>query len=212
MERAVTDLFQEPDDATPLDPGQRDALLQTWITDRSGLNEAEQENIVKGAAWARRQRGVEALDLLNDEYVKTLHKQMFGEVWKWAGAYRQHEIELGIAPHRIAPDMPVMLDDARYWVENDTYPPDEIAARLHHRLTQIHPFTNGNGRHARMMADLLIERLGGKAFGGKALGGKAFTWGGGGLADVGTLRRTYIAALRAADDHDIAPLLAFVRS
>ncbi len=199
----MTDLFQEPDDATPLDPGQRDALLQTWITNREDLNEAEQENIVKGAAWARRQRGVKAVDLLNDEYVKNLHKQMFGEVWKWAGAYRQHEIQkLGIEAHRVPADMPVMLDDARYWVENNTYPPDEIAVRLHHRLTHIHPFTNGNGRHARMMADLLIERL----------GGKPFSWGGGILADVGTLRTTYVNALHAADDHDIAPLLAFVRS
>jgi Fic-DOC domain mobile mystery protein B len=198
----MTDLFQEPDDATPLDPGQRDALLQTWITDRSDLNEAEQENIVKGAVWARRQRGVKALDLLNDEYAKTLHKQMFGEVWKWAGAYRHHEIDLGIAPHRIAADMPNMFDDARYWVENNTYPPDEIAVRLHHRLTQIHPFTNGNGRHARMMVDLLIERL----------GGKPFSWGGGSLADVGTLRTKYVDALKGADGHDIGTLLAFVRS
>jgi Fic-DOC domain mobile mystery protein B len=198
----MTDLFQEPDDATPLDPGQRDALLQTWITSRSDLNEAEQENIVKAVAWAHRRRGVKAIQILNDDYVKTLHKQMFGKVWKWAGAYRKHEIDLGIAPHRIAADMPVMLNDARYWVENNTYPPDEIAVRLHHRLTQIHPFTNGNGRHARMMADLLIERL----------GGKPFSWGGGSLADVGMLRANYVKDLQAADGHDIGPLLAFVRS
>jgi Fic-DOC domain mobile mystery protein B len=198
----MTDLFQEPDDATPLDPGQRDALLQTWITDRSDLDEAEQENIVKGAAWARRRRGVKAIDLLTDEYAKTLHKQMFGEVWKWAGAYRQHELDLGIEAFRVPADMPAMLDDVRYWIENNTYPPDEIAVRLHHRLTQIHPFTNGNGRHARMMADLLIERL----------GGQPFSWGGGSLADVGTLRTKYVSALQAADGHDIAPLLAFVRS
>lgn len=198
----MTDLFQEPDDATPLDPTQRDSLLQSWITTRNDLNEAEEENIVKGAAWARRSQGAKAIDLLNDDYVKTLHKQMFGEVWKWAGAYRLHEIDLGVAPHRIPADMPVMLDDARYWVENNIYPQDEMATRLHHRLTQIHPFTNGNGRHARMMADLLIERL----------GGKPFTWGGGSLKDVGTLRKKYVAALQAADGHDIAPLLGFVRS
>jgi Fic-DOC domain mobile mystery protein B len=90
----------------------------------------------------------------------------------------------------------------RFWVEHKTYPPDEIAARLHHRLTQIHAFPNGNGRHARLMADLLIERL----------GGKVFSWGGGSLTDVGTLRAKYVAALKAADGHDIEPLLAFVRS
>lgn len=198
----MTDLFQEPDDATPLDPALRDGLLQTWITSRADLNEAEQENIVKGAAWARRRRGAKAVDLLSEEYVKTLHKQMFGDVWKWAGTYRQNELNIGIAPHRVPAEMPAMLDDVRYWVEHNTYPPDEIAVRLHHRLTQIHAFPNGNGRHARMMADLLIERL----------DGEPFSWGGGGLADVGTLRDRYVTALRAADNHDIGPLMGFVRS
>ncbi|WP_316235300.1 MULTISPECIES: mobile mystery protein B [unclassified Bradyrhizobium] len=197
----MTDLFQEPNDATPLDPALRGDLLQTWITSRADLNEAEEENIVKGAAWGRRRRG-KAADLLTEDFVKTLHKQMFGEVWKWAGTYRQGELNIGIAPHLIAAEMPAMLDDVSYWVEHATYPPDEIAARLHHRLTQIHAFPNGNGRHARMMADLVIERL----------GGKAFSWGGGSLADVGTLRNQYVAALRAADNHDIGPLLAFMRS
>jgi Fic-DOC domain mobile mystery protein B len=198
----MTDLFQEPDDATPLKLEERDGLLQTWITDRDDLNEAEQENIVKGAAWARRRRGSKAADLLNDEYVKTLHKQMFGDVWKWAGAYRLTERNIGIKASRIPTDMPGMLNDVRYWVEHSTYPPDEIAARLHHRLTEIHPFPNGNGRHARMMADLLIE----------SLGGQPFSWGGGSLAGVGELRAKYVAALKAADGHDIGLLLAFARS
>jgi Fic-DOC domain mobile mystery protein B len=197
----VTDLFQEPDDATPPDPGQRGDLLQTWITNRNDLNEAEQENIVKGVAWARRRRG-KAGDLLNDDYARTLHKQMFGDVWKWAGTYRHNELNIGIAPHRIPAEMPAMLDDVRYWAEHSIYLPDEIAVRLHHRLTQIHAFPNGNGQHARMMADLLIERL----------GGKPFSWGGGSLADVGKLRAQYVAALKAADGRDVAPLMTFVRS
>lgn len=197
----MTDLFQEPDDATPIDPALQGDLLQTWITSRADLNEAEEENIVKGAAWGRRRRD-KAVDILTDDFVKALHKQMFGEVWKWAGTYRKNELNIGIAPHLIAAEMPAMLDDARYWVDHNTYPPDEIAARLHHRLTQIHAFPNGNGRHARMVADLLIERL----------GGQTFSWGGGSLADVGTLRGQYVAALKAADGHDIEPLLGFVRS
>ncbi|MDR6661284.1 Fic-DOC domain mobile mystery protein B [Tardiphaga robiniae] len=198
----MTDLFQEPDDATPLDPALRGDLLQTWITSRADLNEAEEENIVKGATWGRGRRRGKTADLLTEDFVKTLHKQMFGEVWKWAGTYRQGELNIGIAPHLVAAEMPVMLDNARYWVEHETYSLDEIAARLHHRLTQIHGFPNGNGRHARMMADLVIERL----------GGKAFSWGGGGIGDVGTLRNSYVASLQAADNHDIAPLLAFMRS
>ncbi len=199
----MTDLFQEPDDATPLEPDEREALLQTWITTRNDLNEAEQENIVKGATWARRRRGVNAIDLLNDRYVKMLHRQMFGDVWKWAGRFRQTERNIGIEAYRIPADMAAMLGDVRYWVEHNTYPSNEIAVRLHHRLTQIHPFPNGNGRHARMMADLLAERL----------GGEAFDWGGGGnLADAGELRARYLAALRSADGHDIDPLLAFAQS
>jgi Fic-DOC domain mobile mystery protein B len=196
----MTDLFQGSDDATPLDPVQREGLLQTWITNRNDLNEAEEENIVKGAAWARRRRGRKPVDMLNDEYVETLHKRMFGDVWRWAGTYRQSELNIGIAANRIPMEMPAMLDDVRYWVDHNTYPSDEIAVRLHHRLTQIHAFPNGNGRHARMMADLLIERL----------GGKPFSWGGDSLADVGTLRAQYVAALQAADGHNMEPLMAFV--
>ena len=198
----MTDLFQESDDATPLEPGERDGLLQTWITHRHDLNEAEQENIVNGAAWARRRRGLKTVDLLNDEFARTLHKRMFGDVWKWAGTYRRTERNIGIAAHRIPMEMAALFDDARYWAKRATYPPDEMAVRLHHRLVAIHPFPNGNGRHARMMADLLIERL----------GGEPFSWGSGSLADTGELRARYVAALRAADGHNIGPLLAFARS
>ena len=198
----MTGLFQEPGDATPLEPEERAALRQSWITHRRDLNEAEQENIVKGAAWARRSRSRSPAALLSVAFAQSLHKRMFGEVWKWAGAYRQTAKNIGIEAHRVPAEMPMLFDDIRYWLENATYPPDEIAVRLHHRLAAIHPFPNGNGRHARLMADLLVERL----------GGEAFTWGGGSLSDIGELRARYIAALRAADGHDIAPLLTFARS
>ena len=198
----MTGLFEEPDDATPLEPEERAALRPSWITHRRDLNEAEQENIVKGAAWARRSRSRKPDGLLTVAFAQSLHKRMFGEVWKWAGAYRQTAKNIGIEAHRVPAEMPLLFDDIRYWLENATYPPDEIAVRLHHRLAAIHPFPNGNGRHARLMADLLVERL----------GGEAFTWGGGSLSDIGELRARYIAALRAADGHDIAPLLTFARS
>lgn len=198
----MTDLFQEPDDATPLTPAEREGLRQSWITHRGDLNEAEQENIVQGAAWARRQHRLTAVGMLDDGFSRTLHRRMLGDVWKWAGAYRQTERNIGVAPHRIAHDLAILFDDARYWVEHETYPPDEIAVRFHHRLVSIHPFPNGNGRHARLMADLLIEKL----------GGEFFSWGGGSLANVGELRARYVAALQAADGHDIVQLLAFARS
>ena len=198
----MTDLFNEPDDATPLTPSERDGLKQSWITTRNDLNEAEQENILKGAAWARRARSRKPLDLLRDDFSLNLHKRMFGDVWNWAGTFRRTERNIGIAPQRVAAEVPMMFDDLRFWVEHQTYPADEIAVRLHHRLVAIHPFPNGNGRHARLMADLLIERL----------GGESFSWGGGSLADTGQLRAAYVKALRIADNHDIGPLLAFARS
>ena len=145
----MTDLFQEPHDATPLTPSERDGLLQSWITHRNDLNEAERENILKGAVWARGRRGRKAVDLLTVDFAMSLHKRMFGEVWSWAGAYRDTERNIGMDAHRIAAEMPMVFDDVRYWAEHETFPPDEIAVRLHHRLAAIHPFPNGNGRHAR---------------------------------------------------------------
>lgn len=198
----MTDILQEPNDATPLAPEEREGLKQSWITHRRDLNEAEQENILKGAAWAHRRRMGKAAELLDDAFTAALHKRMFGDVWKWAGSYRQTERNIGIEAYRIAVEVRNLFGDVRYWVEHATYPADEIAVRLHHRLVAIHPFPNGNGRHARLMADLLIEKL----------GGAPFSWGGGSLTDVGELRANYIAALKAADGHDIGPLLAFARS
>ncbi|MCP4319454.1 MAG: mobile mystery protein B [Hyphomicrobiales bacterium] len=198
----MTDLFQEPNDATPLAPEEREGLLQSWITYRADLNEAEQENIVKGANWARRSRRRTVIGILNDEFVRELHKKMFGDVWNWAGSYRQTERNIGIEAYRIPNELGALLGDVKYWVDQETYRPDEIAVRFHHRIVKIHPFPNGNGRHARLLADMLIELL----------GGEPFTWGGGSLADVGELRKNYIAALQAADGFNIGPLLEFARS
>ncbi len=198
----MTDLFQEPEDATPLEPQEREGLLQSWITHRKDLNEAEQENIVEGAAWARGRRRLPLDRLLSVDFMQTLHSRMFGDVWQWAGTFRSTERNIGIQAYRIAMELAALLDDVRFWIEHETYPCDEIAVRFHHRLVAIHPFPNGNGRHARLVADLLVERL----------GEEPFSWGSGSLADVGELRTHYVAALKAADEHDVGPLLEFARS
>jgi Fic-DOC domain mobile mystery protein B len=198
----MTDLFQEPEDATPLEPQEREGLLQTWITHPRDLNEAEQENIVEGAAWARGRRRVSLERMLSEDFMQTLHKRMFGDVWEWAGTFRTTERNIGVQAYRIGVELASVLRDVGYWVEHETFPSDEIAIRFHHRLVAIHPFSNGSGRHARLAADLLIERL----------GGERFSWGGGSLADVGELRARYVTVLRAADNHDIAPLLEFART
>ena len=198
----MSDLFQEPDDATPLAPAERDGLKLTWITTRADLNAAEQDNIDAGAAWAFRSRRA---NILTVAFSIALHRQMFGQVWDWAGHYRTTERNIGIAPYRIGTETAQLFDDAAFWVANETYEPDELALRLHHRLVFVHPFPNGNGRHARMMADLLIRRL----------GAPPFSWGSnrddGVIHDIGELRKRYVSALRAADGNDYEPLIAFAR-
>ncbi len=195
----MTDLFAQPDDATPLDAEEREGLLQTWITTRADLNEAEQANIDDAVAWIERRRDAE---LLTEGFVFELHRRMLGDVWSWAGSTRKTGKNIGIDPVQIHVQLGGLLRDVRYWIDHASFPPGEIAVRLHHGLVAIHPFPNGNGRHARLMADLLIVQL----------GGAPFSWGGGTLRDIGTLRAEYIAALRSADQHDFAPLLSFARN
>jgi Fic-DOC domain mobile mystery protein B len=195
----MTDPVIEPDDAaTPLTPEEQEGLIPSYITLRHELNEAEQANILDAEGWAlARKRNV-----LDEAFLKNLHTRMFGRVWRWAGTFRHTERNIGVAPHRIGVDLRSLLNDSRYWIEHDTYPPDEIATRFHHRLVWVHPFPNGNGRHARLATDLLLT----------ALGRPRFSWGRVSLVDRGKTRLAYVAALRAADGHDIQPLLAFVRS
>ena len=127
---------------------------------------------------------------------------MLGDVWRWAGAFRTTERNIGIPFYEIPVALRQLLADAEAWITHAVYSPGEVAVRVHHRLVQIHPFPNGNGRHARLMADLLVMHL----------GGARFTWGSARLEDAGEVRRRYIEALRAADQHDLAPLVAFARS
>jgi Fic-DOC domain mobile mystery protein B len=194
----VSDLFPQPDSAaTPLSLEEVCGLIPAHIAYRRELNEAELQNIARGQEWALKRRR----DVLSEEFVKGLHRRMLGDVWRWAGKFRTSERNIGIACWEIPVAVRQLLDDAKAWIEYSTYPPDEVAMRLHHRLVQIHPFPNGNGRHARLMADLLAM----------SLGRERFSWGRESLSGAGAMRRRYIAALQSADDHDIGPLLAFAR-
>jgi len=194
----VPDLFDEPEHATPLTPEEMRDLIPAYIAYRSELNEAEQENIERALAWvAGRKR-----DLLSEKFIRDLHRRMLGDVWKWAGKFRASERNLGIPFYEIPVAVRQLLNDAQAWIEYNAYAPDEIAVRFHHKLVQIHPFANGNGRHARLMADLLIVRL----------SREQFSWGRESLRDAGAMRKRYIGALQTADNHDIRPLLAFARS
>lgn len=187
-----------PPGATPLDADELASLIPSHITTQGELNEWEQLNILQGEAWARRQRK----EILDEAFLRQLHKQMFGETWRWAGEFRKSDKNIGVDWLKIGVELRKLLDDVHYQIEHAAYPPDEIATRFHHRLVAIHPFSNGNGRHARQMADLLVERL----------GQPRFTWGSRSLTNAGETRLRYIAALQAADARDYVPLLAFVRS
>ncbi len=188
-------LFAQPYHATPLRGEETDAL-RVAIVDRRQLNEIEATNVASGRDWALRSRK----DHLTDAFLRELHTRMFGAVWTWAGDYRTFDVNIGSTPHyEVAVKVRECFDDARYWVEHTTYQPHEIAVRLHHRLVLIHPFVNGNGRCTRLMADIAVHRL-------KA---KALTWGSSSLAGTGAARAAYIGALQHADNHDIAPLVAF---
>jgi Fic-DOC domain mobile mystery protein B len=190
--------FDADDDATPLTTEERNGLIPTYISLRSELNELEQKNIATADRWAfSRKRKV-----LEESFLRGLHRRMFNRVWKWAGDYRTTDRNLGIAPYKIQPELYQLLDDVRYWIENATYGPDELAVRFHHRLVVVHPFPNGNGRWSRLAADLMAVQQ----------GGPRFTWGSTSLQAPDDVRRTYIDALHAADGHNLAPLIAFARS
>jgi Fic-DOC domain mobile mystery protein B len=194
----MTAQLDYPPGATPLDADELASLIPGHINTQGELNEWEQLNIVQGEQWARKQRK----EILSEGFLRQLHKQMFGETWKWAGEFRKSDKNIGVDWLHIGVELKKLFDDVRYQVEHCTFPADEIAVRFHHRLVAIHPFPNGNGRHARMMADLLVERL----------GRPRFSWGSRSLVDAGETRLNYIAALQTADARDIAPLLAFARS
>ncbi len=195
----MSDVMDYPDGATPLDPDEMEGLRYKHITTRGELDELEQANIDEGLQWLKRQKNPE---VLTEGFVCDLHEKLFGKVWKWAGSFRRTEKNIGVDPIQIAIQLRQLLDDARYWIENDTYPPKELAARFHHKLVYIHPFPNGNGRHSRIMADAVLTKL---------MDESAIDWAGGyKLEKMNERRDQYIAALRSADTHDFDALFEFV--
>jgi Fic-DOC domain mobile mystery protein B len=196
----VNDLFAQAENGTDLTHEEREGLRQTWITTRADLNEAEQANIDEAMAWTGR---IGNRDLLTEDFVFELHRRMFGDVWTWAGTTRRTNKNIGVDKTLIHVRLGGLVRDAQFWIEKSVFSRDEIAIRFHHGLAFIHVFPNGNGRHARLIADLVVAQL----------GGEPFTWGGGGnLQAMNDLRDQYIHAIRTADHHDFEELLMFARS
>jgi len=186
---------------TPLEPDEAEQLIPSWISTRGDLDSAEQENIADAVEWTLG-TALSPSEILDEGFLRRLHRRMFGQVWRWAGTYRTSARNIGVDAWLIGEELGVLLADARYWVEHETYPHDELAVRFHHRLVSMHPFPNGNGRHARLAADLLIQ----------SLGAPAFTWAIHRDDDPEALRAEYVAAILAADAGEIEPLLGFARS
>ena len=200
-------LFEEPDGATPLDPDDARGLIPTWVATREELNRVEAENIAKAVVWAASGRGPDTLAaLLSDAALRNLHRRMYGDVWRWAGTYRSCDTNIGTHWPSIPTEVRDLAADTVMQTADPSalaWPADELAVRFHHRLVVIHAFPNGNGRHARLAADLLVALL----------GRPVFSWGGHDLGEKTAMRAAYLDALRRADkSQDFAALVAFARS
>ncbi len=190
------------DGQTPLNEEEKEGLRIPSITTREELDEFEQLNIEKAIQWTFGKK-LKAEQLFSEKFIKELHKRMYGEVWKWAGTFRTSEKNIGIKSYLIAIELKQLLDDAIFWKENNTYDSEELAIRFKHRLVSIHCFANGNGRHSRLIADLIVEKL---------YYSKFFSWGSANLVKATEARSKYMQAVRKADKNEIQQLIDFAKS
>ena len=190
------------DGQTPLSEEEIDGLKISSITTREELDEFEQLNIEKAIQWSFGKK-IQAKDLFSEKFIRGLHKRMYGDVWLWAGSFRNSEKNLGIKSFLIPVQLKQLLDNALFWYENKILTPDEIAVRFKHELVSIHCFPNGNGRHSRLMADLIMEKLYNKPF---------LTWGSSDLVKATEKRKAYIEAIKMADNLDLTKLILFAKS
>jgi Fic-DOC domain mobile mystery protein B len=187
---------------TPLDEDEKEGLLIKSITTQGELNEFEQQHIEKAMLWLSSKK-INAEELLSEKFVSELHRRMYAGVWKWAGEFRKTDKNIGIDKHHISIALKQLLDDCLYWVKKDSFSGEEIAIRFKHRMVQIHCFANGNGRHSRLLADVMME---------KVFNLPPFTWGAANLIKQSNLRTAYIKALKKADAGDYTELLSFAKS
>lgn len=187
---------------TPLDEEETSGLRIPTIATRVELDEFEQLNIEQAVQWTLG-RSFKPGQVFTESFLMTVHRRMFSDVWAWAGQYRKTNKNIGTDRWNIPTELRNLLDDTRYWHEHDTYRPDEIALRFKHRLVSIHCFANGNGRHSRLMADIIIDKI---------FGNPVFTWGAKNLSTESDARVVYLRALKAADQGNYDLLLQFARS
>ena len=190
------------DGQTPLDEDEKEGLLIPTIATRGELDEFEQQNIEQAVLWSLN-RSFKADAVFTVDFLRALHKRMYSNVWAWAGEFRKTNKNIGVDKWQIPTDLRNLLDDMKFWYANNTYSPDELTIRFKHRLVSIHCFPNGNGRHSRLIADIVIEKI------FKQL---VYTWGAANLVKQGDTRMAYLNAIKAADKGDIQPLIKFARA
>lgn len=190
------------DGQTPIAEEEKEGLLIKTITSHRELDEHEQLNIESAVQWTI-ENNLTLDTILTEKLVKSIHRKMFGKVWLWAGKFRKTEKNIGSTWVNISTELNSLLNDTKFWITNKTYSADEIAIRFKHRLVQIHCFPNGNGRHSRLMADIIIESLFEK---------DVFSWSSSNLVEADLIRKKYITAIKQADNGNISALLKFARS
>ena len=96
-------------------------------------------------------------DLLNDYFLRDLHTQLYGDIWMWAGRWRQYEVNIGVAPEHIAVELRSAMGNIGYrWERAADWTPRELGVAVHAEAVRVHPFTDGNGRTTRLLADLVF--------------------------------------------------------
>ena len=186
---------------TPLDEDEKDGLLIKTISTKGELDEFEQLNIQQTIEWSIKTK-INLKQFLSEDFLLLIHKKMFSEVWDWAGTKRKTNKNIGVDKTQISIEIKKLIDDCNFWIENNSFNEEEIAIRFSQRLVKIHLFPNGNGRHSRLVADIMISKVFNKP---------VFTWGRSDLSKNNTIRKEYLQAIYKADNDDYKPLIDFAR-
>lgn len=188
---------QPIDDATPLDDTSGLKLPSNKIYSLKEIYVAEANNIALATIKYLSAPPSKKTAPFSYEWLSSLHEEMFGNVWDWAGKFRQVELSIGIKAYQVPTALKELADDISYWDKNKTFDIYETATRIHHRAVQIHPYKNGNGRWSRMLANIYLRQN----------GSMPVKWQEDLLSKENLKRDEYIKALKEADNSDFFNLI-----
>jgi Fic-DOC domain mobile mystery protein B len=187
--------FTFEDSQTPINADEAADLIPA-AQSLKDLDFWEEKNILQARNWLMKSHTLNKHELFSEGFIKKLHFRLFDQTWKWAGEYRNSDKNIGCDAFEIQIELKKLNGDAKFWLENNSFAIKEIAVLYHHRLVKIHPFANGNGRHARLTADAIMAKY----------GDEKINWLGD-YKDNNELRKNYISALREADLGNCEPLI-----